>query len=99
MKNVQVEGLSWNDQFLAEFENDLNQMDVPRAPMPPATPEQATILPIYLKNISIGQPDDIHIFGFWENKWARIGDMGGPTDWRPYAGMDKKNLQETMSKK
>lgn len=99
IKKIHAETVGWNEKNLAEFETWIIPVDVLRAPAPPEHPELGAIWPVYLKNISTNELDDTHLFISWDGKWMRQGNMGGPSDWRPWAPRLKKDFLESLTKK
>ena len=92
-------GYEWPEERIASAGREMDQIDVLRAPPPPERPEEAQIWPVYIKDISTNEHDDTHLFFFWEGKWVRWGNMGGPYDWRPDEAKLKKFFLETFKKK
>jgi proline iminopeptidase len=99
MKNIHTETFDRNEKTLAEFETWIMPLDILRAPAPPEHPELGTIWPVYLKNVSTNKLDDVHLFIFWDGKWMRQGNMGGASDWRPWAPWMQSRFLESMKKK
>jgi len=99
MAKIHAKTFGWNEKNLAEFETWIIPLDVLRAPAPPGDPERGAIWPVYLKNISTNELDDVHLFIYWDGQWMRQGNMGGPSDWRPWAPRMQSRFLEWMKKK
>lgn len=98
LQRVQIGGRSYSNQDIEEWERELANLDILRAPLPPERPEPADIWPVFLKDPATNALVDTHIFGFWQGRWWRVGNMGSPTDWRPFSGQMKKVLLEWTCK-
>jgi proline iminopeptidase len=99
LRRIQIGGGSYSTQDLESWENELDHLDILRAPLPPERPEPAEAWPVFLKDPATNDLADTHVFGFWEGKWLRIGNMGGPTDWRSIREQIKKILLEWAKKR
>jgi hypothetical protein len=64
MKRIQKGG-EWTEEMMEEWDEYMSQIDVLHAPISPDHPEQCQIWPVYLKDASIGEFVDTHLFGYW----------------------------------
>ena len=99
LHRLQIAGRAYTSQDLESWESELANLDILRAPSPPEHPEPADIWPVYLKDPDTNTLVDTHIFGFWQDRWLRIGNMGSSADWRPLAPKMKEIFLVTMTKK
>jgi len=89
----------WSETDSGKWDKWMEELDVFRAPIPPEHPEPGDIWPVYLKKKSAEELYDTHLFVFWEGKWFRFGNMGGKSDWRPWAPRFKGDFLELRKKK
>ena len=97
MKRIQRGG-DWTEAMLEEWDERMSQIDVLRAPIPPDRPDQAQIWPVYLKDASTGKFIDTHLFGYWNGRWYRCGNMGSPADWRRHEEKIREAFISNMKK-
>jgi len=73
---------------------ELLMFDVLRAPLPPKTPEQGTLWPVYVKLRSSEGLAGTFILVFWNGEWLWAGNQNGAGDWRSMVPMVKSQLQK-----
>ena len=75
-------GFKITSESMADWEQDLVQFDILRAPLPPEQPEEGTFCPIYVKHANGTELADTLIPAFWKGKWMWVGNVGNPGNWR-----------------
>jgi len=75
-------GFKITNESMADWEQDLVQFDILRAPLPPKLPEEGTFCPIYVSHANGTELADTLIPAFWKGKWKWVGNMGNPGNWR-----------------
>jgi hypothetical protein len=74
------------------------KLDILRAPLPAAQPEEGTLWPVYMRNPKQRKLADTFILGYSQGKWLWLGNAGCPTDWRAFRPMFKQELLERSGK-
>ncbi len=75
-------GFKITSESMADWEQDVVQFDILRAPLPPEQPEEGTFCPVYVKNANGTELADTLIPAFWKGKWMWVGNVGNPGNWR-----------------
>jgi hypothetical protein len=90
----EVAGIKLSEEFLKEWESELDGMSILRAPLPPKN-ETGEIWPIYLERNS--ELSDIYVFVFLDGKWKIAGNTEGFKLLMGVEGIDWRTLVHGFS--
>lgn len=99
LKRIQIGAPSYTSQDLESWEKELANLVILRAPLPPESQKSGTMWPVFLKDPAAKTLVETHMFGFWQGLWIRVGNMGSPADWRPFAEKIKEVFIDQIKKK
>ena len=75
-------GVEITDTLMEKQADELKEIEIYRAPIPPEDPKQGDLWPVYTKEPPAGSYTDTHVFVFWNGKWMRIMNIGNAEDWK-----------------
>ena len=71
------------------------KLDILRAPLPGAHPEEGTLWPVYMRNPKQRKLEDTFILAYSKGKWLWLGNLGRALNWRAYRPMFEGWLKES----
>ena len=77
-------------------EPDFTNREIFRAPLPPETPGEGSVWPIYAGS---GELEDTFIVAYSQGQWVWLGNMGAALDWRPHKSLLEKQAKQRIEQK